>query len=307
MALWKPLDGILPPVAISNFKGIDRQDMFGIGDGAATYVKNLCASLYPAMTVRPGYTQLGASFGDMILGLAAWKDTELHAVGGGSWKKWTGSAWTSLLSGLGSGSWTWCNFQGNFSQPYLLGSNGTGYKYSGSTVGTLLNFPSNCPYIDSHDDRVYAAGGNNLNVSGLRQAENWTVGTGSADPAQKIIETADGKGITGIKAGPQHLIVFKNRYMFELWGTSVLDYELQMISSQIGCVTQNASVMGPDGNCYFVSVSGIYKYGGGVLPDKSFSLPAQWYIDSMNPSAAANCVAGTDGTSVYFGISWGRL
>lgn len=317
MALWKALDGILKPVAVSKFTGIDRQDMFGIDDGAATYLKNLCAGSYPAMAVRPGFTKLG-NIGGSVQGLGAYQDGTLHAIAS-EWYYWSGSAFVPIMSLATTGAYSFCNFRGSASNPNLmLLSNGQSQYWASSATGSaseIPELPPENPGLDTHDNRVYAAGGNNGETQGnyvswcsLGAPQYWTPGMPSSDPGDAgglTVETPYGTQISCIKAGPQHLIIFMPRYMTELWGTDPVNFQLQEVSSQIGCVAQNAAVMAADGNCYFVGLSGIYQYSGGVIPDKSFSLPVQWYIDNMNQAAAGTCVAGTDGTSVYFAIPTG--
>jgi hypothetical protein len=91
-----------------------------------------------------------------------------------------------------------------------------------------------------------------------------------------------------------------------MWGQAdnPSTFQLQTVSNQVGCVAQNACTIGPDGNEYFISYSGIYKYSGGVAPDKSFSLPVQYYIDNMN-QASAYSIAQNDGSNLYFAIPQG--
>jgi hypothetical protein len=126
LALWQHISGILNPIPLREFKGVSKLDAFSIGEEYATSTKNLTSARYPALKVRPGFSNLGSTFGGAIVGLGVWKDTELHAAGGGEWKKWTGSAWSAALaSGLSASAiWSFCNFQGNFAGINLLAANG---------------------------------------------------------------------------------------------------------------------------------------------------------------------------------------
>jgi len=304
MAYWKSLPGILDPITVNRFLGVDRQDAFSIADGAATSLKNLTSSAFPALTVRPGFTNLGDSLGAAVVGLGVWKDTELHAVANGEWKKWTGSAWSAALaSGLSaSAQWSFCNFQGNFAQIDLLGVNGAvAKKYDGTNVTNLANVPAGGNYIDAHDNRVYVAVASRVWASAFRAAENWTVGDLDTDAWWGEVETPDGSNIVGMKAGPGHITVFKPYHTFELFGTGSINYRLQPVSDKIGLVS-NASVIMVGGVLYWLSHRGIEKYAGGVAPKNDWSMPVQWYVDNINAANRSKASAGTDGQRLYMAL-----
>jgi len=297
MAQWQSLPGILDPIPINKFLGVNRLDPFSIPEGAATSLKNFTSSAFPTLTVRPGFSNLGVAFGGAIVGLGVWKDTELHAVGGGTWNKWTGSAWSAVLASSLSttAQWSFCNFKGSFSGINLLGVNGAvAKKYDGSTVSALANCPAGANYIDTHDNRVYVAVDFTLYYSALRKAEDWTT---VKDSGSIVVETPDGENISGIKAGPKHLVVFKPQNMFKLYGTSYLDFELVQVSDKIGCVAGNTPIM--VGNyLYFLGHDGIYRYAAG-LPEKDFSLPIDWYVQNINMTYRSKACSGTDGRRLY--------
>ena len=304
LAYWKQLNGIQQPIAIRQFTGIDKQEAFSIADGAATNLKNLTSSSYPALTVRPGFTNLGASLAAAVVGLGVWKDIELHAVANGNWVKWTGATWSAALaSGLStSARWSFCNFQGNFAQIDLLGINGVvAKKYDGATVAALANVPAGGNYIDAHDNRVYVAVASRVWASGFRNAENWTTGDLDTDAWWGEVETPDGRDIIGMKAGPGHITVFKPYHTFELFGTGSLNYRLQPVSDKIGCVS-NASAIMVGGVMYWLSNRGIEKYAGGVAPKNDWSFPVQYYADNINASNKSKACAGTDGKRLYMAL-----
>jgi hypothetical protein len=49
LAFWRPLSGILDPIPLREFKGVNKLDAFSIPESYATHVKNLTASGYPAL------------------------------------------------------------------------------------------------------------------------------------------------------------------------------------------------------------------------------------------------------------------
>jgi len=302
LAFWKSISGILKPIPLREFKGVNKLDAFSIFDSYATSLKNLTSTNFLALTVRSGFSSLGDSFGVVVIGLGVWKDAELHAIANGEWKKWDGAAWSAALaSGLStSAQWSFCNFQGNFADINLLAANGTDAvkKYDGSTVADLVNAPANANYIDAHDNRVYVAVGNSVKFSALRKAEDWTT---VDDAGEIVVETSTGEAISGLKAGPGHVVVFMPHASFELYGTGPINYKLLPVSDKIGCVSNQSTLM-VGNTLYFLAHDGIYRYTGGSAPRKDFALPVQWYIDNINKSNRHKACAGTDGKRYYLAL-----
>lgn len=303
MAFWRPLSGILDPIPLREFKGVSKLDAFSILESYATHAKNLTSKGYPALTVRPGFSNLGSAFAGAIVGLGVWKDAELHAIGGGEWKKWTGSAWSSLFSGLSTtAQWSFCNFKGNFTGINLLGVNGeVARKYDGTSVTTLAGCPAGARYIDAHDNRVYVAVDYTVKYSALRNAEDWTT---VEDAGEIAVETSFGENISGLKAGPGHVVVFLPHAMFELYGTGPINYKLEPVSEKVGCVSNQSALM-VGGILYFLAHDGIYRYTGGTAPSKDFALPTQWYVDNINKAYRSKACAGTDGRRYYLALPIG--
>jgi hypothetical protein len=291
-------------VTIRKFTGIDKRDAFSVGDGAATSMKNLTSSSPPTLTVRSGFSSIGTSFAAAILGLGVWKDTELHAIGNGTWKVWSGTAWgAALLSSISTTlPWSFCNFQGGFAAISLLGVNSAlAKKYSGTTVTDLANCPAGANYIDAHDNRVYVAVASRVWASAFRDAENWTIGDLDTDAWWGEVETPDGRDIVGMRAGYQHLTVFKPYHTFELFGTGSLNYRIQPVSEKVGCVS-NSSIVTVGNIQYWVSHRGIERYSGGSPPKNDFSQPVNWYIENMNQTYKSKVCSGTDGKRLYVAV-----
>ena len=303
MTYWKAIKGMINPVSTREFKGVNKIDTFSISDGQFTSAKNMTASKYPAITVRSGRTNIGASLTATILGLGVWKDEELHSINNdGDWIKLVDGNWgTSLETGLAVAKpWSFCNFKGNLSTINLIAANGDDVikRYDGSVVSNLSGAPSGGNFIEQHDNRLYCATGNTVHFSALRKADDWTT---VDDSGQIVVETQDGEEISGLKAGPGHLIVFKPHAVFELYGTSPMNYRLTPVSEKIGCVS-NASAVMVGSVLYFLSHRGIEKYTGGVAPSNDFCLPVQWYLDNINATNRHNSCAGTDGKNLYMAI-----
>jgi len=305
LGFWQLLPDVLKPIPLREFKGVSKLNAFSIKETYLTQVKNLTASKYPALKVRPGFSLLGSSLGAKVTGLSTWKDTELHAIAGGEWKKWDGSSWsTTLASSLSTSALcSFCNFKGNLSDINLIMANGADAvkRYDGNTVQDLTDAPAGANYIDQHDNRLYAAVGNIVYFSALRKADDWTT---AEDAGQIAVEVPSGESISGLKAGPQHIVCFTPHTTHELYGTGPLNYRMQQISGKKGCVANNTCLM-VGGVLYWLSHQGVERYTGGVAPKNDFSLPVWYYIEGINKEKRHLSCAGTDGRRYYLAIPYG--
>lgn len=306
--IWDTLDGVLLPQAVKMWTGVNRLDRFSIEKTFFSDVKNLTSRKYPAASVRPGYSQVGSTFAARILGLGTWKDTELHAISNGSWYRYTGGTWGSALASSLSttANWTFCNFKGGFTDYNLLATNGVDApkKYDGTTISDLSGAPAGGKYVDTHDNRVYMALGNQVYFSALSLAEDWSdtdpfVGAGAVP-----IETEAGKDIIGLRAGTGHLLAFYPRSTWELYGTGPDDFTMVNIANDIGLLSDQA-VANVGGILYWADRYAIHQYRGGARPKRDFSQPVQYYINNLNGANASKACAGTDGQRFYLALPVG--
>lgn len=297
---WGGISGVRPPQSIRTFKGINTLDSLSVEEGFSVNTKNFSSKNYPAAAVREGSTVLGSLSG-VVQGFMVWKETELHAIVGGSWLKWNGSSWVTLISGLSTTAKpTYTNFKGNYSDYRLLMANGVDpvKMYDGTTVTNLPNAPTGMNFIVSHDNRVYGAVKNALHYSALRKADNWT----TVDESGQInIEDGAGEDITCLVAGTGHVVAFTRQATHELYGTNPGNYRLQVISEEIGCAVHQSAVM-ISGTLFFLSHDGVYRYAGGAAPRKDFAISMQGLFDRMNKSASSKAVAGSDGERYYISL-----
>lgn len=297
---WSDLTGIQAPKIIRQFLGINKLDPFSIEETNMVDNKNISTDKYPTAATRKGYTSLATTTGETT-GMGAWKETELHAVSSGVWRKWTGSAWTNVATGLNTlARWTFTNFKGSFTDISLLGANGIDpvKVYSGSTLTNLANAPTGLNFLVGHENRLYGAVKNSLHYSALRKPTDWT----TVDQSGQIdIENNGGENITSVVNGTGKIVVFMAHSMHELYGTGPKNYRLQLISDEIGCVN-HFSAVNVGGILFFLSHDGIYRYGGGAVPKKDFSLPVQSILDRVNVSAWNTVTAGTDSERYYISL-----
>lgn len=301
---WEPITGLQAPKSIRSFDGVNKLESFAIKDSHATRNKNVTTAKYPALSIRGGYSLLFDTGSYPIDGMAVYKGSELHIVSGGEWRRYKSGAWTTLKSGLNQGEkWSFINFQGGFTTMHLIATNGIdpALKYDGTTVANLANAPTGSDYIATHDNRVYIAAKSMVHFSALRKAEDWT----TVDEAGQIaVETTDGKDITGIIAGSARLTVFKENSIHELFGTNPSNFVMKTVAENLGSPTgYSAQVIG--GVIYFLGSDGVYRYSGGSLPDKEFSLPIQDYIRKIDSGRAKLSISWSDGQRYYLGICIG--
>lgn len=309
MAYWNPVRTISEPIPIRSFSGVykPKDEGFNLSDSFFTELINFSPDEYPAITTRRGYTVVGA-FGGGVLGLGAWKGTELHAVfKDGVWRRLNADGtWTELASGLSkTAEWTFCNFRGNLGEINLIAANGVDpiKRYNGNSVTNLANAPSRGNFITTHSNRLYCAVDNFLVYSALNKADDWT----TVDDAGEIaVDTTDGEHINGLSAGNGYVTIFKPSTMFELYGKGPQSYAIHPIAADIGA-TGNKSVVVYDDTLMFIGRDGIYRYSGGIRPKRDFSQPVQGYVDDS--VSMHRCVSGSDGQYIYFYVPYdgGRI
>jgi len=289
---------------------VNKLDAFSIAEEFASDMKNLSSSEFPALSLRPGFSLLGSAIGTRCLGLGIWKDSELHAVfNDGTWRKWTGAAWSSpLVSGLDtSAEWSFCNFKGNLTDFNLIGCNGvnTAKRYDGATVQDLTGAPAGINFIDEHDNRLYGVvNGTEVWFSELNVPTNWsTVAGNDSDPGSIKKEINTGKKIVGLKAGTGHITVAFPTSTHELYGTSPSDFRFIEVAPDIGMLNNKVGT-NYNGTLYFASDRSAFTYGGS-RPDNSFFERVQAYIDGMNQTAKSSSCAGSDGIRWYLALPMG--
>lgn len=301
----QPLDGLMPPIPIREFRGLNTFDPYSIDDTFFTEMENLTTDDYPAVSTRSGYTVLG-TFGSKVLGMGVWRGRELHAVfNDGTWRRWSGSGWTTLVSGLNtSAEWTFTNFDGNLGGVNLIGCNGVDSmrKYNGSSVSVLSGAPSNGKYITTYQNRLWCAVGNELWSSALDQPENWNTFAGNQqDSYRKTIESSHGEDINMLSGSLYRLTIGMPSSIHLLMGSIPSDFNSRLVSDDEG-VVNNKAVAVQEGSMRFMHKTGIYEYAAATTPDKSSSE----VIREFYPRVSDQSAAGSDGLKFYFATQSGE-
>lgn len=298
--LWGEIQGIQSPEIIRQFGGISSGDAFSLNDNIMVKNKNISTKGVPAAKVRSGFIKLG-NLSAPVTGIGLYKENQLNVISGGVWKWWNESSWSDLASGLNSSAkWSFTNFKGNFSDVALIASNGVDAVkvYDGTTITDLENAPTGLNFVTSHENRLYGAVRNELHYSALRKPTDWNTVDQSG---QIVIENKGGENISCVVGGTGKIVVFLPHSMHELYGTGPINFRLQLITEEIGCVSHQSAVM-VGGILFFLSHDGIYRYAGGAIPKKDFSLKVQEIVNRINKNAWSAVVAGTDGERYYISL-----
>ncbi|CAN7361557.1 hypothetical protein [Paenibacillus sp. LjRoot56] len=304
MNYWPSVKSKKPTIQ-REFRGVNKLDSFSIGDSFATEATNLTSSKYPALTTRLGFSLLGSGFVAAVNGLGAWKDSELQAISGGTWYKYSGGAWSGVTGGTGlaTADASFANFKGGFAGINLIMANGVVFKkYDGVSVTNLATAPAGGNYVEQFADRLWCAVGNDLKYTAYRVGDDWTTINGDdADSGFITVESPNGETINGVKAGLSAMTLFKPSSIHKLMGYAPSDYTLITVTREIG-VLNNKCAVTIQGVMYILDDTGLYKYYGSTLPDKSFSEVVQYYIDNMNKAASSTCFLASDGRYLYAAI-----
>lgn len=298
---YQPVPGILPPVTIRDFRGVNTFDPLSIAENYFTDMSNLTSDDYPAASVRPGYSVLGSVIGTKVLGLGVWKDTELHAVfNDGTWRKWTGSAWSSALaSGLSTtAEWSFTNFQGNLSGINLIASNGVDpiKRYDGASVSNLSGAPAGGNFITTYQNRLWCAVGKEVHACKLDDPTSWTSFAGTEEDSYvKDMESSRGENVNMLSGSLTKLTIGMPNSLHELYGGVPSDFNTHLITEDEG-VSNNKSVATTEGIMRFAHKVGLFEYAGGTIPDKAFSDIVEGYLADITASS----VVGSDGRKHYF-------
>lgn len=301
-AIFTPIEelpGIRDPIVQREFRGVNTLDPYSITDVFATDMSNLTSDDYPALTTRPGFSVLETAIGNKVLGLGVWKDTELHAVfNDGTWCKWTGSAWSTLASGLSTtAEWSFTNFQGNLEDINLIGSNGVDQikRYDGSTVQNLANAPAKGNYITTYQNRLWCAFGMEIRACSVDNPTDWsTFDLEDGSSFGKTMESTRGENINMLSGSLSKLTIGMPNSLHELYGDVPSNFNTRLVTEDFG-LANNRSAITFDGVMKFIHNTGIYEFFGGVLPEQDFSLIIQKYLSNIH-----DAVAGADSDRMYF-------
>ncbi|WP_025692600.1 hypothetical protein [Paenibacillus zanthoxyli] len=301
------LSGIQAPIPIREFRGLSTFDPLSLSESFFTDMSNMDSTDFPALVTRPGYSVIGG-VGSRVLGMGVWQDRELHVIfNDGTWRRWNGSTWDVLVGGLNpSAEWSFTNFDGKLGTVNLIGCNGVDAmrRYDGGSVQELSGAPSNGKYITTYQNRLWCAVGTELWSCALDNPTSWNDFDGNAnDSYRKSMESNKGEQINMLTGSLTRLTIGMPGSMHELYGTMPSNFNTRQITEEVGTVNYKA-IATLDGFLRIMHGTGIYDYGGGTLPDKTFS---EVIGKLLVGGITSESVAGSDGRRLLFNLPPDRL
>lgn len=238
---------------------------------------NLSTDSFPAMKTRKGRSPYTALPNPKIVGQRY--DKEIIAIDGNTLKRYTGTetdTWIDVGTVTMTSKAKLMDFKTGTQNYTLVVTDGDKKYYSDSVaLTTLTGFPATTKFT-VHKGRIYALLDNDIKFTALNTLTDWTTvnDAGSID-----ITNARGIG-TAITTYANHVIVWTNYSMHELWGSGPLNYALQDVSLDIGCIADK-TVTEVDGKLYWLGRREIFAYAGGSLPTV-ISDKVKKYLDRVN-------------------------
>lgn len=203
------------------------------------------------------------------------------------------NAWQLLKGNISDASMGYVNYYRN-DENYLLISNAIDglYKLSNNTI-TYLGV--NTPVMSTmtlHYERVWGIGDpdkpNTVYYSASGNPELWD--TDESDAGETSITTYDGDKFIAIDTVFDDVVLYRQKSLFRISGTSTENYRLTKIPSECGACGPNA-VANDGKNSFFVGTDGIYEYNGAsakkILGDGLNLFFKEW----VNTSAMWYCSA----------------
>jgi hypothetical protein len=265
---------------------------FDIKDGELTYVRNMDSHKSPTiLSVRPGR----AAYASPVTkpnAFGARDNSSLHVLDGGVWKRWDGSAWQTVASGLTDAAGKIFDIK-TADKTLTVLINGTDKKYwDGTTVTDMAAAPASKLCV-GHRYRLYYATKNAVQASDLSDFTTY--------PADCILLVTNAKGdLIALNKYNDHVVVYSPFSFHEVYGDSAEDWDVVDVAS-VGtlsdrCVVEHASLL------WWLDINGaVYKYGGGkpvLVPDKV----GNEYLKEINLDYKHLCCAGAHKNSIFWSI-----
>lgn len=309
MAQWRPLKYVKKQVPLYLGYGINTGvPPYNIADTEATYMRNVGSQDYPIVATRYGRsfysTSAGFTSSSDLNAIGERNNTDLHIVDGNTWKRWNtaSSAFVDIAVSLSS---TEANIQdfATGTDRYTIMMNSSQKKiWDGTSTAADLG-DANTPFtkiFTIFKGRIFAARDNDIMFSALNLPNDWT--TAGVAGAGSIDVTKAKGNITGICEFNNHVIVFTEFGMHELYGDDPDTFELVNVEGNIGCISHKSIIKG-DKTLYWVAYDGVYEYTGGAIT--KISDPVKHYIDNINFTYKTNIAAGFISDILYISIPYG--
>lgn len=306
--IWRDLRYKVKPVLTKLGKGINgHNDPLTLDLDELTDSLNMCADSYPIARVRndralSSLPQISTS----LYGIGQRNSSSIHVLDSNTWRYGAvnSTAWTNVSTAISSpGKANFIEFNTQ-TEKYTVLAHSTGTVYNnywdGATLSTFTD--TNAPRTNlytAHKYRLYGVDndGRTLRYSAQGDMTDFT----TVDDAG-YIDITEGIGkIIAISTYADHVVLWTNTSMHEVYGTGPDNYDLVNISYVVGCVGRNAYTE-CNGKLFWLDYAGIYMYTGG-LP-RRFAYKADKYIKGINWDYKHLISAGSVDNKIYFAIPY---
>jgi hypothetical protein len=283
--------------------GVDEgTSLMHLPPNTASSISNIDYPYHPAASARAGSAKLNAAAmsanavtGLSDMGLSTATRITLAKCGTVLYKWNTGtSAWDSKKTGLTAGNARFLTYKDTV---LMFGPDAPLKSTDGATWTALGGSPPTAKYCALHEDRVFAANasGSESTVyhSQLADMEDWSTTSGDDAAGSFVVDTNDGTVITGLWSLPGFLGIGKDRAFYLLQGTGPHNYKPDFVTRRSGPVNQEAGVVTPSGQFYYVGHDGIYLFDASKNQSpQQIQRPVQTTFDTLNGAQLARVAAG---------------
>ena len=271
---------------------------FTIGMNEGTYLRNVSSRVFPALATSEGYTAYATAL-TTPNALGQRNNANLHAVDGTTWKYWNGSSYTNVKTSMTNAVGQFAEFCKADGTLYTVYSNGTDrYIWETGAPTSLSASPATALFV-SHKQRLYWALGKAITCSALDDPTDYS--TAGVTGYHVIIMAELQGGATAIRAFDNHVIVWGEYGMYQLFGTDVADFSLNKVRGTVGAVGQRATCIA-DTRLFFLGYDGVYQYDTDPV---LISGKVEHYIDNINWTYKNLICSGASSKYVYFSVPYG--
>lgn len=255
-------------------------------------------STMASIRTRKNRSQLGTTVNLVPQGFGSYQNQYLLRVVTGKVQKWTGTAWTDIITGLDPVAQVFMTHFEFGGKPVTVFTNGvdTPRVWDDTTVTLLPQAPIG-QYIMTDTVRVFIAKKDVLNFSARLKVDDWTK---VKDSGFIEIFTTNGGDLTGLVRFQGTRLVFKKNYSGQLFGSNLSEYAVVDISNQIGCYSGN-TVVEVQGAVFWLSFEQVYAFSGGI--PTPVGDPIKKWLEKVNWTKAHLCFATTDGENYMLGLN----
>jgi hypothetical protein len=273
---------------------------------SASYLRNISARNFPALSSREG-RKLEYNYSlTTKRGIGARENDTLLFVDGDVWKYDLAGTATAIKTFTTTGKTNRCRFvQFDAADTlYSIVTDGVNrWAWDGTNFLDLSSYSKTAStLVTAFNNRLFWAIGRTLNASCFNVINDYDTlaGVDTDSWTGTISQTID--DIVAIHSYNNHVQLFTQNALFELYGTKPLTYEVIPIYAGIGCISQWA-LTEAGGYLYFVDTTGIYRYNGAQYTKISHAVDS--YISAINMTYKGEVTLTADDKYLYAAIPYG--